>query len=77
MKLSVQNAFVKYKNKKNNTLEDVSLDFSSGEFVAVMGPSGSGKSTLLACMSGILKPHHGWYMEYDIFGIHKKDLYNP
>ncbi|MBO0587575.1 MULTISPECIES: ABC transporter ATP-binding protein [unclassified Sporosarcina] len=31
-------------------LSDVSIEFTKGEFVSIMGPSGSGKSTLLSIM---------------------------
>ena len=34
-------------------LDDLSLDFRSGEMTAVMGPSGSGKTTLLNIVGGI------------------------
>jgi putative ABC transport system ATP-binding protein len=34
-------------------LDDIDLDVTSGEFLAVMGPSGSGKTTLLNCLSGL------------------------
>src|ERR671914_440398 len=34
-------------------LDDVSLDFPTGRYTAIMGPSGSGKSTLLHCMAGL------------------------
>jgi putative ABC transport system ATP-binding protein len=34
-------------------LDDVSVDFRSGEFTAIMGPSGSGKSTLMHCVAGL------------------------
>jgi putative ABC transport system ATP-binding protein len=34
-------------------LDDVSIDFTSGEFTAIMGPSGSGKSTLMHCVAGL------------------------
>jgi len=34
-------------------LDDVSIDFDSGRFTAIMGPSGSGKSTLMHCIAGL------------------------
>ncbi|MEU0237401.1 ABC transporter ATP-binding protein [Nocardiopsis sp. NPDC006198] len=37
----------------------VSLGFSRGEFVAVMGPSGSGKSTLMNLLAGLDTPTSG------------------
>jgi putative ABC transport system ATP-binding protein len=34
-------------------LDDVSVEFGSGQFTAIMGPSGSGKSTLMHCAAGL------------------------
>lgn len=36
-----------------HALDDVSVEFTKGQFTAIMGPSGSGKSTLMHCMAGL------------------------
>ncbi len=40
-------------------LDDISIQITQGEFVAIMGPSGSGKSTLLYILGGLDNPTSG------------------
>lgn len=40
-------------------VDNVSLDFSEGEFAAIVGPSGSGKTTLLNLIGGLDAPTSG------------------
>lgn len=46
-------------NKKKEFIQDLSLEFKSGEITTILGPNGSGKSTLLHMMSTYLKPKSG------------------
>ena len=60
MILQVSNLEKTYKGKVSfKALNDINMEVSEGEFVAIMGPSGSGKSTFLNTISTIDKPTGG------------------
>lgn len=40
-------------------LRDVSVDFNTGEFVAIVGSNGAGKSTLIKIMAGLIRGYAG------------------
>lgn len=40
-------------------IQDVSLDISRGDFIAMIGPNGGGKTTLLKLILGLLEPGRG------------------
>lgn len=40
-------------------LDNVSVEFKDGEFIAIIGHTGSGKSTLIQHLNGLLKPSSG------------------
>jgi len=55
--LLVKNVSVHY--GKALALDSISLEVSSGEFVAVIGPNGAGKTTLMKTISSVIKPSSG------------------
>jgi iron complex transport system ATP-binding protein len=48
-----------YRLAEHDILQDISLQVTSGELVAIVGPNGAGKSTLLHMMARLLPPTLG------------------
>jgi sulfonate transport system ATP-binding protein len=55
----VSKSFASSSNGRVDVLEDINLDVSPGEVVAILGPSGCGKSTLLRLVAGLEAPTTG------------------
>lgn len=59
MALEIKNLCKHFDNNENVTLNEISLEVKSGEFVCIVGASGCGKSTLLNLVAGLTKPTSG------------------
>jgi putative ABC transport system ATP-binding protein len=57
-------------------LDDVTIEFPSGRFTAIMGPSGSGKSTLMHCLAGLdgLTSGSVWIGDADLSKLNDRQL---
>ncbi|REJ84460.1 MAG: ABC transporter ATP-binding protein [Bacteroidetes bacterium] len=44
---------------KQTVLNDISLEFSGGKVICLIGPNGSGKTTLIKCLLGLVIPDRG------------------
>ena len=54
--VNLQNVTYKYPLTKTPVLQNINLQISEGEFVAIVGPNGAGKSTLCYTLAGFV-PH--------------------
>ena len=54
-----KNVTFKYPSSQSNVLENINLDISKGETVAIVGKSGSGKTTLLDLIPRLYDPDQG------------------
>lgn len=58
-----------YSPNSKPVINDVTLNFSQGEYVAIVGPNGSGKSTLAKLINSLLLPSKG---EISVAGMDTK-----
>lgn len=65
--ISIKNLSFKYDNQ--SVLDDISLNISKNDFLAIIGPNGGGKSTLLKLLLGLISPNNG---EIKIFNANPK-----
>ena len=64
-----KHAAVSYRSVKGEPrkiFEDLNLEISRGEKIALIGSNGAGKSTLMKMMTGLLKPSSGEVLIKDI-----------
>ncbi|KAF0092336.1 MAG: cobalt/nickel transport system ATP-binding protein [Fusobacteria bacterium] len=54
-------------------LENITIDFYDGEFIAFIGTNGCGKTTFSKCLNGILKASQGSIVVNGIDVVHTKD----
>lgn len=59
MYVEIKGLDFKYKNAKEETLRNFTIDIEKGEIVSILGESGSGKSTILRLISGLEVPSSG------------------
>ena len=55
----IQIEHVSFSYEADTVLNDVSLEVTSGEFVALVGPNGGGKTTLIRLLAGLGQPSSG------------------
>ena len=57
--LELKNVSFRYAKNMPLVLDDISLTFDKGEFVAITGRNGSGKTTITRLLTGLEKPSSG------------------
>ena len=58
-KIKIENISLTYTSKNQKALDQVNLEISNNQSVAIVGPSGAGKTSLVDVMLGVLEPNSG------------------
>lgn len=56
--IRIENVTQRFANG-TQALSDITLNFNTNQFTAMIGPSGAGKSTLLRVINGLVRPNQG------------------
>lgn len=59
MFIEIKDLNFKYRNSKEDTIKNFSINIHKGEIISILGESGSGKSTILRLISGLETPSSG------------------
>jgi ABC-type multidrug transport system fused ATPase/permease subunit len=57
--VQIRNVYLRYPEKNEYALKNVSIDIAPGSTVAIVGPSGGGKTSLVDVILGVIKPTSG------------------
>jgi ATP-binding cassette subfamily B protein len=58
--ISLDGVYYSYPTRQEYALQNINLEITPGETVAIVGPNGSGKSTLVKCIMGMYSPQSGY-----------------
>ncbi len=56
--IETQNLSFSYSNQKKQTIENINIQITPGEFILLVGPTGSGKTTFIRCFNGLIPFFH-------------------
>lgn len=59
IKITISNAWFRYKRDLPDVVKGVNLTARSGEFLAILGGNGTGKTTILKLLAGLNSPYRG------------------
>ena len=57
--VTIKDLCFKYPGSENNAVQEISVQLSSGQYIAVVGQSGAGKSTFVDLLLGLHHPSSG------------------
>lgn len=72
--IKIENAYFSYE-EGNFAVNDISLEISQGEYIAIVGKNGSGKSTVAKLINGLLNAKSGVVTVMGLDPKNKKELF--